>query len=428
MGSSTAKGNKLEDALHRYLLEQQERGELVFDLYPAQNCRIYKKKEYFDDFRGGMVQFDVVIETYRSGRDSPHSYIIFECKNHKRGVSDDRVREFSHKIEKLFHQSVKGVVVVTSRLQSGAENVARSSRMGIVKFDERGFDVIAERKASYLEARYVRDQISQTADARRSLKFSAFEGDRYFGSVGDFIAAITSDESGGRADGWIRQTQTIPFIQPERIKAVATNLLEEVGYSTGAVDLNEICRGRSITLKFTNEKVRDIDGREILGSADFGRRIIEINSHSFEARERFTIGHEIGHFVLNHGKYLRSESIIESDLHIKPEQKVQENLDRLEYQANTFASELILPEISFRMATDQFRKDLNIRNRGHGYIFVDDQPENVSLYDELLGRMRNHFSVSKRAIEIKFKKLRMLNDQRKPNSLTHLPSPIGDLR
>ncbi|MGO8041167.1 ImmA/IrrE family metallo-endopeptidase, partial [Rhizobium leguminosarum] len=41
---------------------------------------------------------------------------------------------------------------------------------------------------------------------------------------------------------------------------------------------------------------------------------IDINAHDNEFRERFTIGHEIGHFFLGHGQYLRSETVIEGDL------------------------------------------------------------------------------------------------------------------
>ncbi len=62
MASSTSKGDKLEDEFHQYLLDQQIHGELVFGAYPPENCRIYKKKEYYCREREANVEFDVVLE------------------------------------------------------------------------------------------------------------------------------------------------------------------------------------------------------------------------------------------------------------------------------------------------------------------------------------------------------------------------------
>jgi Zn-dependent peptidase ImmA (M78 family) len=422
---STAKGNKLEDALYRYLLDQQERGEMVFGAHLPSQCKIFKKKRYGEGRRS--IQFDIVIEVYRVGRDTAHCYIVFECKNYAGAVPEKDIAVFSNQLVRTFPHSAKGIVVIASRLQSGAKDLARGYGMGIVKYDEHGFDVIAERKGSYVETGYVRDQLFESPDARRSLKFSASYNGRFFGAARDLVAAIAFDGADQHIGDPTGGARSIPFISREHIKAVATKLLDEVGYKTGTVDLDEICRLKSIALKLTNEKVFDIDGREILGSADFGRRAIEVNSHALETRERFTIGHEIGHFVLGHGEYLRSESVIENDILIASEKTVPLNVDRLEYQANIFSAELILPEAALIVAIATFRRDLGIRNRGHGYIFVDNQPGNLSTYYDLIGRIETHFSVSRQVIEIKIRALGMLNDQRKAGPMTHLPSLISDV-
>lgn len=41
------KGNKLEDWLYDYLLDQRDRGEPVFDVYSPDLCKLYKKKKYY---------------------------------------------------------------------------------------------------------------------------------------------------------------------------------------------------------------------------------------------------------------------------------------------------------------------------------------------------------------------------------------------
>lgn len=143
--NSTLKGNKLEDAFYQYLVAQKERGELVFDAYPAENCKIHKKKEYFCAERGGNVEFDVVIEFFRTGSSKPHSYVVFECKNYGGNIPELHVNDFSLKLSRIFRHAAKGVLVISSRLQSGAENVARHGKMGIVKFDEHGLEIVGNR-------------------------------------------------------------------------------------------------------------------------------------------------------------------------------------------------------------------------------------------------------------------------------------------
>lgn len=99
--NSTAKGNSLEDALCDYLSDQQERGNLVYDLYPPERCKIRKKPKYDCPERRKPVEFDVVIELYREGRKIPHSYVVFECKNYKSGIPESRVTDFSDKMGRI---------------------------------------------------------------------------------------------------------------------------------------------------------------------------------------------------------------------------------------------------------------------------------------------------------------------------------------
>lgn len=151
----------------------------------------------------------------------------------------------------------------------------------------------------------------------------------------------------------------------------------------------------------------------ILGSANFDRNSIEINAHDNVFRERFTIGHEIGHFCLGHGRYLRSETVIERDLLVDVEATGTFDITRLEVQANLFASEIILPDQVFRHATDVGRKRLEMRNIGFGDIYVDDSPWNYQPYNQLISDLSDYFCVSKQATEIRLTKLGLVNDQRR---------------
>ncbi|MDR6757190.1 Zn-dependent peptidase ImmA (M78 family) [Mycoplana sp. BE70] len=410
--NSTAKGNSLEDALCDYLINQQERGNLVYDLYPPERCIIRKKPKYDCPERRRPVEFDVVIELYREGREAPHSYVVFECKNYKSGIPESRVTDFSDKMGRIFGHSVKGILVVSSRLQSGAENIARSRSMGIVKFNETGVDVVADRRRPYaVESAFVKSQIFDEKHRVKSLKFSAYFDGKFFSDIGQLLECFeqgAEDKSSGGSEG-----VSVPYISTDDIRALATEILEGIGYKAGHVDLAEVCAAMSLELKFSRKNIFDEDGTLILGSANFDRNSIEINSHDNEFRERFTIGHEIGHFCLRHGHYLRSETVIERDLLVDVEGAENFNFTRLELQANLFASEIILPDQVFRLAVEVGRKRLEMRDIGFGYIYVDDKPWNYQPYNELLFDLSQYFRVSKQATEIRLKKLGIVNDQRR---------------
>jgi Zn-dependent peptidase ImmA (M78 family) len=425
--NSTSRGNSLEDVFYQYLLDQRDRGELIFGLYPSENCRIYKKKKYYCRDREADVEFDIVLELYRTGRNAPHLYVIFECKNHDANVSEIYVNDFSSKIGRMFPCAVKGVIIVTSRLQSGAEKVARNAHMGIVKYDDKGLEIIADRRGSCVERGFVQSQIFRDDNSTKSLKFSAYHDGDYFGSIRQFLDSLDPDSAESTQQENERIRLSVPFLSIEQIKAAAREILELASYESGAVDLVQICRSLSIELRFADRAVFDADGVTILGSANFGRKLIEINSHSRETRERFTIAHEIGHFCLSHEHYLHSETIIERDLFITRERDEIFNYERLEYQANAFAAELLLPDVEFFKKTAHFRCDLDIRDRGHGYIFVDNQPCNYTPYEELLSRLSTYFEVSKQAIEVKFRKSKMLTDHRTRSEQSPISGVLSNL-
>lgn len=429
--SSTSKGDKLEDAFYHYLVDQKDRGDLVFGAYPATNCKIYKKKSYFCRERQSDVEFDIVLELYRTGGAAPHLYVIFECKNHEGSISEIYVNDFSSKIGRIFPDATKGIIVVNSRLQSGAEMVARSRAMGIVKFDEQGVEIVADRKGDFVENSFLRAQMFQESNVTKSLKFSGFYDGNYFYRIDDLLTGLASEEINYPRYPSRSADLSAPFLSIDKIKSKAKELHQSIDYISGVVDLVKICDYISVDLHFVDHEMIDIDGYVILGSAIFSKKTITINSHFLHTRERFTLAHEIGHFVLDHERYLSAESIVERDLFVTKEKLRGFNYDRLEYQANAFAAELILPDTAFIQQTNRLRRDLDIKDRGHGYIYVDNQADNILIYNELLSRLSNYFEVSKQAIEVKMRKMKMLTDQRKRNEalpISHFLSDMGSVR
>jgi len=71
-----------------------------------------------------------------------------------------------------------------------------------------------------------------------------------------------------------------------------------------------------------------------------GTPIIRYNPTEADVRQRFTIAHELGHFLLNHGKSFRDT----------PTQFSTANYDPREVEANRFAAELLMPSNIIRLA------------------------------------------------------------------------------
>lgn len=211
---TTAKGNDLEDAFYQYLKEQEDRGELVFGLYPAALCQIHKKKSYFCRERQNNVEFDVVIELRREAIKEPHLIVVFECKNYKDSIPETEITDFSDKLTRIGRHNTKGVIVTKTKLQSGAQNVAANRKIGIVKFNEHGIDFIAERRSQQVhETQYIKNLIVANSSRSKPLKFSAFFDDRYYDSIQTFVAGLSGEDT--LPD--INSNTPVPFIAYEKI-------------------------------------------------------------------------------------------------------------------------------------------------------------------------------------------------------------------
>lgn len=411
--NTTQKGNRLEDELFDYLCDQKNKGTLVYGILPSQSCNIYKKREYYCKERQAPVEFDVVVELFRKGAEEPVLHVIFECKNHDGTIAERDVTDFSDKIHRIFKNAVKGVIVSSSRLQSGAENLAKSRRIGIARLVQGGLDIIAERKGqSCVESDFIRNQIVRTEVSVKPLKFSAYFNGKFFCSTDRFFSALASQSIHDGENSPTHTSLTVPFLPRQKIQRYVADLLETTGYSGGAVFLEKVCEVLSLDVDFSNSLTLGIDGQNILGHANFDLRTIKINLHGNRQRERFTLAHEIGHFYLRHDEYLRSESIIENDLIARSENNILFNYERLEYQANVFAACLLMPSDAFILKVEDLRHSLGISDKGHGFIFVDDQPCNYLPYNQLISCLQIDFDVSVQAIEINLKSMGCLVDQR----------------
>lgn len=127
-----------------------------------------------------------------------------------------------------------------------------------------------------------------------------------------------------------------------RASAAAKNLLEQNGFDN-LLDfpLELFASGLGVTV--IEKPLLNSDGRIIFGKK---HTIIEINQNIvFEQRKRFTLAHEIGHFILHKGIDIHNDTEATTSWFNNKEKQAKNG--RIEYEANEFASELLIPSQLF---------------------------------------------------------------------------------
>ncbi len=108
-------------------------------------------------------------------------------------------------------------------------------------------------------------------------------------------------------------------------------------------DVHEIAR--RLNIEILEGEFRDNFGRNISGlmkvSGKNGKPIIAVKSSDSEERKRFTIAHEIGHFVLHGNELSHVDSDLEAVIYRDKSSAMATNTK--EIQANQFAAELLMP-------------------------------------------------------------------------------------
>lgn len=122
-------------------------------------------------------------------------------------------------------------------------------------------------------------------------------------------------------------------------KKRAQEVLAELNITDGPVAVDYIAQKKGITVRFVPLK-EDLSGIIFIKDG----AVIVVNSLHHPNRQRFTLGHEVGHFEL-HLKEIGSEVHVDKKfLAFARNAKSAMGWDRKEIQANQFAAELLVPQ------------------------------------------------------------------------------------
>lgn len=127
------------------------------------------------------------------------------------------------------------------------------------------------------------------------------------------------------------------YLPAEKIETNALELLKSCGVMDVPVPLDIVAHRLELNVEYASLG-DDVSGLLVL---DNSNATIGVNKNHPNARQRFTIAHEIGHYVLHRNA---SELFIDTKYSaVFRDSKSSSGEDRMEIQANMFAAALLMP-------------------------------------------------------------------------------------
>lgn len=135
------------------------------------------------------------------------------------------------------------------------------------------------------------------------------------------------------------------------VKKEAKKLRSRFANKERVIDLYRIAESNGIKIVDENFE-ENISG---LFVKENGGYIIAVNQNHSKTRKRFTIAHEIGHFILHKEENLHYDpnTKVDTEIFLRADGVISGN----ETEANHFAAELLMPE---EMVCDDFKKMPNV--------------------------------------------------------------------
>jgi Zn-dependent peptidase ImmA (M78 family) len=428
--NTTTKGDILEHAIFDYFTKQVAENRLPWS---SNFCKVFRKKGYYSRDREADIKFDVSIEFYLPGVDEYSMVWLIECKNYSNSVSVDNVEEFLSKVQQVASANSKAIMVSNSAFASGGMNIARNRKMGIIRyFDPSDVKWELYRSPSATMRMTEKGGNVSVIHGLTSQDFKSSPFDLYMqgpdgqtNSLWDFAAGMLSEST--LTENQLKSMRSpntppvriVPYISQDELENRSLAVLRDCGYQNGAVSLDDICaiEGKRCGLKvaYNRRKIDAADHPSKLGQISFSSLEILIYEQATPniGRERFTLAHELAHHLLAHGTYMSGESCDEYDFALLQDaQALGPDVIRMEYQANIFASCLLMPHTGFIGNFRQITNWLDIPNRGFGELYLDNQTCNYVEYERVTGELMKFYGVSRAAVSIRLQSLGLLHDVR----------------
>jgi hypothetical protein len=306
-----------------------------------------------------MLNPDITIEVYsNSNKETWSNLLVVECKNHGRKIDNSIYREFVGNLSDYPRSGVRGIMVSSAGFTQQVITLAQSDNIALVVLSEQSdWETIIWRKINSFEQHQFGHKVL-TGEASTSYPI-VYSGNSFV-TVSDLLQECGIPMS---------KALHIPFMEDNVICKKVEDILQNTKYL-----IKENFIDCCFSLIAPNYKFDFVEMQEdCLGKCDFKEHVITINSSLSKHRQNFTIAHELGHIALH-------SSIVENLFSIEDRESDKNTIisksiyGRMEYQANTFASYLLMPNIPFMAEVNKLFKENWITT---GRLYHDYQPCNI---------------------------------------------------
>ena len=441
--SSVAKGDAFENKVFKLFKSHVLSGEYTLN---PNKCQFFIQKGYYSDKRKKEIKVDISIEVHANNKENLSLLVVIECKNYNKSVSVDDIEEFESKLSQIAGKNVKGIVFTTKGFQSGALEFASNTGIALARylpddqihwFLERTPDSVGTMPRKQAELDEVKNALTiESYVGQAEFIFSTYKG-TYSTSFSKVFNKLIPDEFKQFNQDALKGSneEIIPFIGQNyidsRVDKVFKHFKSEIK-SNREILLSPICEylSKHNGIKFVyNECLgENAYGNEVLGKLNIERKIIYIsNSLKLDSpRWRFTLAHELGHYLLHRKLFINNpnSNVMDSEKSINWEDIDESSTSRLEWQAYSFASSLLLPRVSLIPLVAKLLKEYEIRNSNHGIIYLDNQKDNILANKKISSRIRKEYNVSYQMVTYRLVQLNILNNQSRQRNIRELSKTL----
>lgn len=346
-----------------------------------------------------MLNPDITIEVYsNSNKETWSNLLVVECKNHGRKIDNSIYREFVGNLSDYPRSGVRGIMVSSAGFTQQVITLAQSDNIALVVLSEQSdWETIIWRKINSFEQHQFGHKVL-TGEASTSYPI-VYSGNSFV-TVSDLLQECGIPMS---------KALHIPFMEDNMICKKVEDILQNTKYL-----IKENFIDCCFSLIAPNYKFDFVEMQEdCLGKCDFKEHVITINSSLSKHRQNFTIAHELGHIALH-------SSIVENLFSIEDRESDKNTIisksiyGRMEYQANTFASYLLMPNIPFMAEVNKLFKENWITT---GRLYHDYQPCNIRDCNVVVGALSSKFNVSQEAVIVRLKRANLYIEGERCNPL-----------
>ena len=346
-----------------------------------------------------MLNPDITIEVYsNSNKETWSNLLVVECKDHGRKIDNSIYREFVGNLSDYPRSGVRGIMVSSAGFTQQVITLAQSDNIALVVLSEQSdWETIIWRKINSFEQHQFGHKVL-TGEASTSYPI-VYSGNSFV-TVSDLLQECGIPMS---------KALHIPFMEDNVICKKVEDILQNTKYL-----IKENFIDCCFSLIAPNYKFDFVEMQEdCLGKCDFKEHVITINSSLSKHRQNFTIAHELGHIALH-------SSIVENLFSIEDRESDKNTIisksiyGRMEYQANTFASYLLMPNIPFMAEVNKLFKENWITT---GRLYHDYQPCNIRDCNVVVGALSSKFNVSQEAVIVRLKRANLYIEGERCNPL-----------